>query len=66
MDKIISSLAEQGIIGLVLAFLGFLVWKLQSRLFTVVENNTQVMTELKGTVSELAKAQKRRREDFGQ
>ena len=53
IEKILQSFVEQGILGCILAFLAFLVWKLQSKLFEVVVNNTKAMTELCDVVHEI-------------
>jgi hypothetical protein len=50
MDQVISSYVQMGALGVTSAALFTLVVFLIRRLFTVVENNTKAMTELKDII----------------
>lgn len=47
MEKIITDLADYGIMGLLIAWLIWKDYKFTNRIFQVIENNTTAMTELK-------------------
>ena len=50
MDAIIKGLLELGPTGAVCGVLFYLVVIMQRKLFSIVENNTRAMTELKGVI----------------
>lgn len=50
MDQVIQNYVQMGALGTTSAALFVLVVILIRRLFVVIENNTQALTELRGTI----------------
>jgi hypothetical protein len=55
VEKIIESFVQLGALGVICAALFYLVVTMQKRLFTIVENNTKVMTEVKTVIDKCNK-----------
>lgn len=64
MEQILTQLAGNGIIGIILAWFMLRNTKLTDELFNVIKNNTEAMAELKSSMNELTQAQRQRRKEF--
>lgn len=53
IEQIAEEIATYGIIGCLLTWLIVKDWKMTSRFFKLVENNTKAMTELKDSILNL-------------
>ena len=72
MDKIIDGILNSGPIGGVLIVMLWMNYQLIKKLFKIIETNTTALTqvadtndEVKEKLGELAKAQAKRRKDYG-
>jgi hypothetical protein len=50
MESIFTNLSDYGIVGAVLALLFYQVFYLQRKVFSIIENNTKAMGELKSMI----------------
>lgn len=64
MEQVLTQLAGNGIIGIILAWFMLRNTKLTDELFNVIKNNTEAMAELKSSMNELTQAQRQRRKEF--
>lgn len=55
IEYFLKEFAEYGIIGLLIGWLFWKDWKVTNRIFKVIENNTEAMTQLKNEIADLKK-----------
>ena len=50
MDEVLKILAQYGAAGAIVAVLLYMIYTMQGKLFSVIENNTKALEQLRGII----------------